>query len=246
MTTSIITSFPTYPNYHTVTQLQQDPSTYCTVQWRRGLLLVKPFGKVKQPYLTSLDEHETLVKCLKHSPVSKVRIDPKLGEAKVRLWADACEQAMKPIYLQIPSRASELNGSPLALLKRLMEWIVALIFLVTLSPVILGLILLMRLNSSEAIFSREWHVGVRGKLFRVVKFRTQVGITPLDRWMENLPQLLNVLRGEMSLIGSHCFSLEDAIKLNLQQQKQLNKLPGMISSSEVVTTDLLHLNSQIL
>lgn len=252
MTTSIITNFPTYPNYRTVTQLQHDhPSNYCTVQWRQGILLVKPLGQVKQPYLTCVDQHESLVECLKLSPVSKVRIDPKLGEAKVRLWADACEQAMKPIYLQIPpERSSKLNGSSLVLL-RLIEWIVALIFLVTLSPIILGLVLLMRVYSPETIFSREWHVGVRGKLFRVIKFRTTEEITPLERWMrkyglDNLPQLLNVVRGEMSLTSSRCFPLEDAIRLSPQEQQQLNKLPGMLGSSEVATSNLLHLNSQIL
>lgn len=256
MTSSIIQNFHTY---YTAGQQQQDnPSSYCTLQWRQRQLLVKTSGSVKQPYLASLDQPESLVNCLKHSPTSLVRIDPKLGGAWLRFWADACEQASKPIFLQIPSANQRKSSSLMRPLKRLFDWIAAFLILVASSPIILLLILLIRIYSPGTVFSREWHVGMRGKLFRAIKFRTtDIQVVGCDRthavlrWMrksglENLPQLLNVLRGEMSLIGPRCLRIEVAVVQSPEGQRQLNKLPGIMSLSVVEASNLLHLDSQTL
>jgi lipopolysaccharide/colanic/teichoic acid biosynthesis glycosyltransferase len=249
MTTSII---PSLQNYYTVNeQHQEHHSSYCTLQWRRGQLLVKSQGQVKQPYLPALHNEKSLVECLKHSPVSLVSIDPLLGEAWLRFWAVACEQANKPIFLCIPSenKISRKSSSVLWWLKRLFDWIFALVLLLITSPVIWVLFLLIWIYSPESIFDHEWHVGERGRLFRAMKFRIQDN-TPLKLWickygLDNLPQLLNVLRGDMRLIGSHCWTLEDAVRLNLAGQRELNELPGITSGWQVSSeSDLCHLNGE--
>ncbi|MUH00042.1 sugar transferase [Scytonema sp. UIC 10036] len=274
MTTSII---PTIQSYYTVKQQPQDnPPQYCTIQWRRNQLLVMPPGQVKQPYMPSLHQKHLLVECLKATPATLVRIDPKLGEARLQFWADACQAADLPIFLRIPSTDSQpkISSSLQGALKRLSNWLVALIFLIAFAPLILGLVSLMYLHSKGPIFSCQWHIGERGRLFKVIKFRTTVTsqkafeedavyqnslgdrkdkeeLTVLGRWMrkyglDNLPQLLNVLRGEMSLTGPRCWSLKDAVRLNFEAQRHLNRLPGIMGLWEVeAESDLLHLDSQI-
>jgi len=277
MTSSVIPTFN--KTYYTVTQQHQDrPSPYCTLQWRRGQLLVKSPRHLQQPSLAALNTEQSLVNCLKSSPVNLVRIDPKLGEAKLRLWADACLQAKKPIFLHIPSanKQPKPGSSPSWWLKQLINWIAALVFLPVVSPVMLGLILLIRIYSPGSPFSREWHIGERGKLFQMIKFRTTVAegkqhqievvkyhnrmcdsaddkyTTLLGRWicksgLDNLPQLFNVIRGEMSLVGPRCYTLEEAVRLTLDEQQQINTLPGIINLAPVkAESTRLDLDSQAL
>jgi lipopolysaccharide/colanic/teichoic acid biosynthesis glycosyltransferase len=263
MTTSLISASKSKTSYYT----DKDNCTpYCTLKWRRGQLLVKSPRNDQQPYLGTLDTEESLTECLEHSRINLVRIDPKLGEAKILLWANACLQAKKPIFLHIPPQHKPLTtgGSLSGWFKKAINWIIGLVFLLVLSPIILGLGLMLRVQSRGSLFCREWHIGERGKLFRVIKFSTTTVAdeslveedgqnTPsLGLWMhryglDNLPMLLNVLRGEMSLTGFRSISLAEAVRLSHEQQRQLNKQPGMLSSWEVETeSNVLHLDSQAL
>ncbi|MEY3401966.1 MAG: hypothetical protein RLZZ86_1581 [Cyanobacteriota bacterium] len=58
-------------------------SLSCTLKWRRGQLLVKSSGKLPHPYLASLENQQSLIECLKHSPVTLVSIDPKIGDSLI-------------------------------------------------------------------------------------------------------------------------------------------------------------------
>jgi Bacterial sugar transferase len=260
MTISII---PSLQNpYNLTEQHQPDASSpYCTLLWRRGQLLVKSPKHIKQPYLPSLDDKQWLVECLKHSPVKLVSIDAKLGEDLLRFWAEACEAANKPIFLRLPALNQRLKkgNSFVRLWKRLVDWVVAFALLVVLSPVMLGLVLLMQLDSSESVFAHEWLVGERGKLFRAIKLRTgeEHKVTPLKRWLgksglHNFPQLFNVLQGDRGLVrclptsrfsarrcanaSTHCWTLAEAVQLSYPAQLNLDAAPEMIDSWQVEAT----------
>ena len=106
--------------------------------------------------------------------------------------------------------------------KRLFDITLSLLALVLLCPLLLAVALWVRLDSQGPVLFRQQRVGRGGRLFGILKFRTMqvnaeaaglqitVGqdprITRTGRWLrrsklDELPQLLNVLRGEMSMVG---------------------------------------------
>ena len=108
------------------------------------------------------------------------------------------------------------------MLKRLFDLLLSSVGLVLLSPVILVLAFLIKLHDRGPVFYRGERVGRKGKVFRIYKFRSMVvnaektgvsstakedpRITPIGRFLrktklDELPQLLNVLTGEMSIVG---------------------------------------------
>ncbi|MBD2101737.1 heterocyst development glycosyltransferase HepC [Leptolyngbya sp. FACHB-261] len=196
--------------------------------------------------LTQLLQFRQLVEDLKQAPIRAVQIDPDLGKERLRLWVEAGEQAGKLLFLRLPS-ARELpqKRKPFTWrLKRLLDWPVALALLICLSPIMLTLALLIRVHSSGPSLVREWRVGARGQLFRVFKFRTAAvsGLAPLGAWLckqgvDSLPQLLNVLRGEMSLVGPHPRSPDEVADIKSSARAVFNARPGLISPQPSTTAD---------
>ena len=106
-------------------------------------------------------------------------------------------------------------------LKRCLDLVVAIVLLLVLSPVLAVAAIAVKCSGSGPIFFQQTRVGRGGKPFEIVKFRTmRTTSTPgplitgagdprvtrvgrvLRRWkVDELPQLVNVLRGEMSFVG---------------------------------------------
>jgi lipopolysaccharide/colanic/teichoic acid biosynthesis glycosyltransferase len=109
------------------------------------------------------------------------------------------------------------------LLKRLFDIFIAGASLLLLSPIFLYLILRIKRDSLGPVFYRGPRIGRNGRMFNILKFRTMYEtpqsyqgpritaqndprITPLGRWLRDtklneFPQLWNVLKGDMSLVG---------------------------------------------
>jgi sugar transferase (PEP-CTERM system associated) len=105
----------------------------------------------------------------------------------------------------------------------LYSWAIGLVGLILALPIMAVVSLLVRLTSPGPIFYSQTRMGLQGKLFKVVKFRSMYQdaeartgavwaskddprITPLGKWLrklrlDELPQLLNVIRGDMSIVG---------------------------------------------
>ncbi len=109
-------------------------------------------------------------------------------------------------------------------IKRAIDFVAALVLLPLLAPVLLIIALVIKLDSPGQAFFRQRRVGYRGHLFSIIKFRTMTvvedgengaasvtleqdeRVTRLGRFLrrtrlDELPQVFNILRGEMSWIG---------------------------------------------
>jgi Undecaprenyl-phosphate glucose phosphotransferase len=138
--------------------------------------------------------------------------------------------------IQTDTQIYDLDGIPLVnarlypteylgyvVFKRAFDLSLSVVVLLVLSPLFLVLSLLIKLTSPGPVFFTQDRVGMNGKKFRIIKFRTMLQdpsldpdshwtvprdryITPLGRWLrrtnlDELPQFLNVLKGEMSIVG---------------------------------------------
>ena len=235
-----------------------------TLTWRLQQLIVRRSGSQPQVSLPHLNAVPWLVDCLRLSPIQLVKLDLAIGETALQCWAEACQQAGKPVFIRTPTkRGFRQDQRPLRWgLKRVSDLIIAAILLLILSPLFLVLALLIRQNSPGSIFFRQWRVGERGRLFQIIKFRTMVSdaalmhhqlmndqdglhklendlrVTSVGRWLrrhslDELPQLVNVLRGEMSLVGPRPWALYDVVRINPDLQQRLNALPGMTGAWQV-------------
>lgn len=140
-----------------------------------------------------------------------VRISPQSGLPLI--WSTS-----EPL-LPEPS----LGRSVSLVVKRVMDIVLALAALIFLAPMLLAIAVVVRLNTRGSVMFSQERVGLGGKLFRAYKFRTMhadlsdpsgrqqtrkgdARITAIGHFLrrysiDELPQLLNVLRGDMSIIG---------------------------------------------
>jgi exopolysaccharide biosynthesis polyprenyl glycosylphosphotransferase len=146
-----------------------------------------------------------------------------------------------------------------AMLKSVLDYLIALVALVMLSPVLLFIILLIRRDSPGRAIYRRRVVGLHGQTFDAFKFRTMMEnaeayleahpelkkewdetgkvrddprITRVGRFLrrsslDELPQLLNVLRGEMSLVGPRMITPEELRHFGRWRHNLLTVRPGM-------------------
>jgi sugar transferase EpsL len=138
------------------------------------------------------------------------------------------------------------------MVKRAFDLLGATLGLILMAPLMLVVALLIRINLGPPVLLRQRRPGYRGKPFVLYKFRTMSSardaagnllpdeqrLTPVGRWLrrtslDELPSLLNVLKGEMSLAGPRPLLLEYMDRYTPEQARRHEVPPGMTGWAQV-------------
>lgn len=138
------------------------------------------------------------------------------------------------------------------MIKRLFDVVVSLCGLMLLAPLVAIVAWLVRRNLGSPVFFRQVRPGLNGKPFEMVKFRTMLDavdgsgnplpdsdrMTPFGRFLrssslDELPELWNVLKGDMSLVGPRPLLLEYLPLYTAEQHRRHEVRPGVTGWAQV-------------
>ncbi|WP_297333604.1 sugar transferase [Flavobacterium sp.] len=137
-------------------------------------------------------------------------------------------------------------------IKPFSDFLIAFMVLLLASPVLLVLIVLLAIFNQGSIFFFQDRPGQHGKVFRVIKFKTmndrkdasgnllpdEVRLTKVGKFirttsLDELPQLINVVRGDMSLVGPRPLLVKYLPLYNARQARRHEVKPGITGWAQV-------------
>lgn len=137
-------------------------------------------------------------------------------------------------------------------IKRPIDFCCALLLIIILSPVLIALAVLVRIKLGTPIIFRQERPGLNGKIFTLYKFRTMTdqkdkdgnllpdeirltnfGVALRSSSLDELPELFNILRGDMSIIGPRPLLVEYLPLYNSFQKHRHDVRPGLTGYAQV-------------
>ncbi|KGT47510.1 MULTISPECIES: sugar transferase [Acinetobacter] len=138
------------------------------------------------------------------------------------------------------------------MIKRILDVVIASTALVILSPVYALVAYKVKKNLGSPVLFRQVRPGLHGKPFEMIKFRTMKDavdaqgnplpdserLTPFGQMLrstslDELPELWNVIKGDMSIVGPRPLLMEYLPLYNAEQAKRHNVRPGMTGHAQV-------------
>lgn len=155
---------------------------------------------------------------------------------------------IRPETIYLPSN----QGIYQRYLKRPMDFILSLIALIILSPVFLVVALLVRINLGSPVIFKQQRPGLNEKIFTMYKFRTMtderdengellpdaVRLTKFGKFLrstslDELPELFNILKGDMSIVGPRPLLVQYLPLYNEHQRRRHEVRPGLTGLAQV-------------
>lgn len=131
-------------------------------------------------------------------------------------------------------------------MKRLLDLFFALLSLVVFAPVMLGIAATIRIKMGPPVLFRQTRPGRWGEPFEILKFRTMADgdgpdaarLTPFGRRLretslDELPELINIARGEMSFVGPRPLLMEYLPRYSPEQARRHEVRPGLTGWAQI-------------
>jgi sugar transferase EpsL len=138
------------------------------------------------------------------------------------------------------------------IIKRIMDYILTLPILIILSPVFITLFIIIRIHLGKPVIFKQKRPGYKRSIFTIMKFRSMrdicdesgellpddMRLTNLGRFLrsyslDELPELVNILKGDMSLVGPRPLLVEYLDRYTAEQVRRHDVLPGITGWAQV-------------
>lgn len=148
------------------------------------------------------------------------------------------------LWVKIRKSLHGIHFRTYGVVKRILDLALAAVLLVVLSPVLLVVAIAVKLDSPGPVLFRQERVGKDGQIFKILKFRsmaadndvldnscedkyTRIGGVLRRTSLDELPQLFNVLMGQMSFIGPRPWILDYWTNMNEEERERGKVRPGI-------------------
>lgn len=151
-----------------------------------------------------------------------------------------------------PLRLSRKGGIYRRYLKRPMDFVLSLLAIIVLSPVILIIAVLVRIKLGSPVIFKQKRPGLNEKIFTMYKFRTMTDerdkngellpdaarLTKFGRALrstslDELPELFNILKGDMSIVGPRPQLIKDMVFMTPEQRMRHEIRPGLSGLAQI-------------
>ena len=147
---------------------------------------------------------------------------------------------------------SKSNGLYCKLIKRFMDFLIAALSIIIFSPLLILLAILVRVKLGGPVIFKQERPGLNGKVFKLYKFRTMTdakdengnllddeyrltsfGKKLRSTSLDELPELYNILKGDMSIVGPRPLLVKSLPLYNDEQKRRHDVRPGLTGLAQV-------------
>ena len=147
---------------------------------------------------------------------------------------------------------SKSNGLYCKLIKRFMDFLIAALSIIIFSPLLIFLAILVRVKLGGPVIFKQERPGLNGKVFKLYKFRTMTdakdengnllddeyrltsfGKKLRSTSLDELPELYNILKGDMSIVGPRPLLVKYLPLYNDEQKRRHDVRPGLTGLAQV-------------
>lgn len=147
---------------------------------------------------------------------------------------------------------SKSNGLYCKLIKRFMDFLIAALSIIIFSPLLIILAILVRVKLGGPVIFKQERPGLNGKVFKLYKFRTMTdakdengnllddeyrltsfGKKLRSTSLDELPELYNILKGDMSIVGPRPLLVKYLPLYNDEQNRRHDVRPGLTGLAQV-------------